>query len=94
MASVFIRHRVRDYATWKAVFDEGTEARRAQGVIAHSVHRDAADPNLVIIALRVQDLARIQERSQSENLRETMARGGVEGTPEVWFSEDVEEKRY
>jgi hypothetical protein len=94
MASVFVRHRVRDYAAWKTVFDEHESARKEYGMTGHSLHRDASDPNMLMIAIRVNDIARAQEFAQSDTLREAMMRAGVEGMPEIWFTEDLEEKRY
>jgi len=94
MASMFIRHRVADFGKWKPVFDEHEPARREAGATAHSVHRDAADPNVVILAFRVDDLARAREFVASEELRAAMERAGVVGPPEFWFTEDVEDKHY
>lgn len=94
MASMFVRHRVADYAKWKPVFDEHEEARRAYGMTAHSLHRDPDDPNVIIVALRVTDVARAKEFARSESLRSAMERAGVQGPPEIWFGEDLEDKRY
>ena len=94
MASVFIRYRFPDYAAWKQIFDERESVRREYGITGHSVHRDASDPNVIIIALRASSLPRAQEYAQSDSLRDAMTRAGVEGTPEIWFADDVEEKSY
>ena len=94
MASVFVRHRVADYETWKPIFDDHEGERRDAGVIGHSLHRDAADPNVLVIALRVNDIARAREFALSADLRETMMRAGVQDAPEFWFTEDIEEQKY
>jgi len=94
MASMFIKHRVADYAKWKPVFDEHEAMRRAGGVTGHSVHRQADDPSVVIIALRVSDLSKAKQFAGSDDLKAAMARAGVQGPPEIWFADDVEEKRY
>lgn len=94
MASVFVRSRVADFAKWKSIFDQHEAARRENGVTAHSVHRDASDPNVVIVAVRVTDLARARAFMNSDSLRSAMAQAGVQGAPEIWFTEDVEDKRY
>ena len=94
MASMFIKLRVADYAKWKAVFDENEAVRTANGITAHSLHRDADDPNVIIVAFRVSDLNRAKEFAASDELRSTMERAGVQGPPEIWFADDVEEKRY
>ena len=91
---MFVRHRVADYARWKPVFDEHEAARREHGMMAHSLHRDADDPNVIIIALRVRDVRRAKEFAASESLRSAMERAGVQGPPDIWFAEDIEDKRY
>ncbi len=94
MASMFIKHRMADYARWKPVFDEHEPLRIEYGTVGHSLHRDADDPNVIIIAFRVNDLNRAKEFAGSDDLRAAMERAGVLGPPEIWFADDVEEKRY
>ncbi len=91
MASVFIRHRVVDSAKWKPFFDDHEPARRAAGLTTDSLHREADDPNVVIIAFRASDVNRANEWISSDDLRSVMARAGVQGQPEIWFAEDIEE---
>jgi len=94
MASMFIKHRVADFDAWKKVFDEHEATRRESTVTGHSVHRDTDDPNVVTLAFRVTDLARAKDFATSDNLREIMQRAGVEGPPDIWYTEDVEDKTY
>ena len=94
MASMFIKHRVADFDAWKPAFDEHEATRRETSVTGHSVHRDVDDPNVVIIAFRVADLARARAFAESDDLRDIMQKAGVEGPPEITFAEDVEEKTY
>ena len=93
MASVFIRFRVADYDQWKASFDAAQSLREVGGVTGHSVHRDADDPNMIIIAARVSDLGRAREFYNSAELRQRMQAAGVQD-PQFTFAEDVEDKRY
>jgi hypothetical protein len=94
MASMFIRHRVADYARWKAAVDEHQATRVKAGFTGHSLHRDALDPNVIIIALRSTDVTRAQQFAASADLRAAMEQAGVQGQPEIWFGEDLEDKRY
>lgn len=94
MASMFIKHRVGDYATWKQAFDEHESARRGATITAHGLHRDHDDPNVVIVAFRATDMKRAQEFAQSDDLRTAMQQAGVQGPPEIWFADEVEDKRY
>ena len=91
---MFVKIRVADFAAWKPVFDELEPIRRQAGFTAHSLHRDAEDPNVIIIAYRVSDIAHAREYASSQDLRQAMQRAGVQGPPEFWFAEDVEDKSY
>jgi hypothetical protein len=94
MSNMFIRHRVADFDKWKLAFHEHETARRRAGFRAHSLYREADDPNVVIIAFTLSDLNRAKEFAGSHDLRLAMERAGVQGPPEIWFAEGVEDKRY
>jgi hypothetical protein len=94
MATMIVRHRVADYAAWKPVFDEHQGFRAQGGVIAHSLYRDADDANMVTMVFAVTDLGRAREFATSADLRQVMERAGVQGQPDIWFLDDVEEKTY
>jgi hypothetical protein len=94
MASVFVRLKVADYDQFKQAFDNAESFRRENGgVTGHSLHRDADDPNWVMVAARVSDLARAREFYDSDELRQRMQAGGVQDR-QLWFTEDVEDKKY
>ena len=44
-----VHHRVHDYDTWKPVFDEHEDVRRAHGEMEHRVYQDPYDPIDVVI---------------------------------------------
>ena len=52
MTTLFVRHPVRDYDTWKPVYDKLAPTRKSMGVTAATVHRDASNPNIVVITHR------------------------------------------
>ena len=89
MPSLLIRHRVADYAAWKAVFDEHELTRRANGSQGGWLFRDADDPHEVLLLLAWDDLERARLFADSDDLREAMARAGVTDRPDIWFLEDV-----
>jgi len=94
MASMFLKLAVADFDTWKKIFDENEAARRDATITGHSVHHDSDDPNVAIVAFRVNDIARGRAFAGSDDLREIMQRAGAKGPPEIWFADDVEEKTY
>jgi quinol monooxygenase YgiN len=93
-ASLVVRHRVANFEAWKKVFDEMTATRKEHGWTSHIVYRDAADPNMVTIVNRMKDVDGAKRYGGSPALREAMHKAGVQGTPEVFFLQEVEEHRY
>lgn len=94
MATMIVKHRVGNFESWKRIFDEMEGPRREHGWLGHTVLRDAADPNVVVIVNRVSDVTRAKQYGGSDALRSAMARAGVQGPPEIQFLEDAEDKRY
>lgn len=92
MVTIFIRHRVGDYAKWKEGYDNADHLRKADGIIFASVHRDPNDANVVMVVHRFHNLGDAQEFLES--VPPVMAAAGVLGKPEIWMGEDAEETAY
>jgi heme-degrading monooxygenase HmoA len=90
MPAILIRHRVRDYATWKPIFDDHGTTRQASGSQGGRLFRGAGDPNNLVILFEWDDLAKARQFAQSDDLRETMQRAGVADQPDVYFLDEVE----
>ena len=88
MAKVIVQHHVVDYDKWLAVFDEHGETRRANGATGHAISRSIADPNTIVIVNDFATLAGAQAFSVDPSLPDAMHRGGVDGAPQVWITED------
>lgn len=91
MATMFVRHKVEDYGNWKRVYDEFASTRKEKGVTGASVHRDANDPNTLVVTHQFKDLNAARAFADSEELKSAMANAGVAGPPEIWFTEDIEQ---
>lgn len=94
MATLFVRHTVKDYGNWKRVYDGFASVRKANGVTGASVYRDANDANTLIVTHQFKDLNSAKAFANSEDLKSTMANAGVSGHPEMWFGEDIESTTY
>jgi quinol monooxygenase YgiN len=94
MATMFARHKVNDYGNWKRIYDEFASVRKERGVTGASVHRDANDPDTIIITHQFKDLEAAKAFADSEDLKSAMADAGVAGPPEFWFGEDIERTPY
>ena len=51
MATLHIENNVRDFDTWKDVFDKFERFRADQGVRSYQLYRRAEDPNQVVVDL-------------------------------------------
>ncbi len=93
-ATMFVKHKVRDYKTWKPTYDGLGSVRKREGVTAASVHRDANDPNTIIVTHQFKDMNAATGFANSSELKSAMANAGVSEPPEIWFSEDIEHTSY
>jgi hypothetical protein len=89
VTTIYVRHPIEDYPTWRQAFDEHEAKRREYGLSVRSVQRNVDRPLEIIITLDAEDLARAREFTESADLRTAMMKAGVVGRPEVWFAEDV-----
>lgn len=92
MTTLVIRHKVKDYGSWKRVYD--AYDRKGDGCTRASVHRDAADPSVVVVTERFGDAKAAKAHASSGKLKAAMGEAGVQGAPEMWFLEDVEDVGY
>jgi hypothetical protein len=94
MAKVIVQHHVADYGRWLPVFNENEAVRRQHGATGHAIGRDAADPNTIVIVNDFATLEGAQAFSKDPSLPAAMARGGVEGAPQVWIVEETDARAY
>ncbi len=88
MPYLLVKHRVADFAQWKRVFEANGPAARAGGLELLHVLRDAADPSMVFVFCRVDDLNKAQAFTQAGQAADSAKRGTVIGTPEGWWLND------
>ena len=94
MTKVIVQHHVADYDRWLPVFNEHEAVRRQNGATGHSISRDVADPNTIVIVNEFATVEGARAFSQDASLPAAMARGGVEGPPQVWIVEESEARTY
>jgi quinol monooxygenase YgiN len=86
-----ITHAVENYETWKRAFDAHAGARRAAGITATHINRDAEDPNLLSVYLAGTDAAQLKAFLSSTDLMATMRAAGVKGPPHIAAITPVED---
>ena len=82
---LLVRHKVRDFSSWKPGYDAPLPKRAAAGLTEKYLLRGAHDPNEVILLFEAQDLKRAQAFAESADLKETMRKVGVVDQPDVYF---------
>jgi hypothetical protein len=87
MGMLVVHHRVQDYDAWRPVFDNHVRAQLAAGLTHPRVLRSADDPNAITVIFDDMDTGKAKAFAASKELKETMMRAGVVGTPEVHFLE-------
>ena len=92
MATMIVRHRVADYDKWKRAYDNADWLRKENGITLASVHEDESDPNTIIVIHQFEDMEGLKQFAAA--LSPIMKEAGVEGKPEIWIAEDIEEVAY
>jgi hypothetical protein len=85
MALVIVRHKVKDFAAWKQVFDAHAPARGAAGLSNTRLYQSVDDPSEVVILFDTDDIAKAQQFIGSADLKSAMTAAGVIDKPDVFI---------
>jgi quinol monooxygenase YgiN len=81
MATIIVKHRVKDFDAWLPFFEKHADARRAATCTSARVFRSVDDPNHVTVVFEVSDPAKFQALGASSDMRAILEQSGVIGTP-------------
>ena len=87
MATLFVRHRVADYAKWRKVYNDFDTERRGMGVNSYGVYKLDGNPNDVTIYHEFANMETAKAFAGNPKLKETMQAAGVQGAPDIWFAD-------
>lgn len=79
------RHKVANFAKWKASYDEHDSLRLANGIHSYVIGRGVEDSNMVLVAVKVDDMDKAKAFAKDPSLKKAMQKGGVAGTPTFNF---------
>jgi hypothetical protein len=88
MAQLLIKHKVKDYPSWKKVFDGFIETRRASGEKSYKIMHPENDGNDLLAIFEWDNLENAKKFVGSSELKQSMSNAGVIGQPEVYFLEE------
>jgi hypothetical protein len=79
------RHRVSNFAKWKASYDAHDSLRQVNGLHSYVIGRSVEDSSMVLVAVKADDMARARAFAKDPSLKQAMQKGGVLGTPQFTF---------
>jgi hypothetical protein len=74
------KHKVSNYAKFKAAYDAHDSARLANGIHSYVIGRGLQDSNMILVAEEVDDMAKAKAFAKDPGLKKAMQKGGVTGT--------------
>ena len=89
MATVAVLHKVNDYDTWRAAFDEHGKVRRFHGCTGERVLREGDDDLNILVLTEWPTMDAAHAFASDPSLADAMQRAGVAGPPRIEFFEGV-----
>jgi hypothetical protein len=81
-----VTHKVNNFTKWKASYDAHDSMRLVNGIHSYVIGRGVgADSNRVLVAVKVDDMAKARAFAKDPSLKAAMQKGGVTGTPTFEF---------
>jgi hypothetical protein len=83
---MYIRHEVADYVAWRKAYNAFDATRRKLGVTGQAVYQSVDNANDVTVTHDFKTAEKAKAFASSPDLKTTMEKAGVKGTPQVWFT--------
>ncbi len=87
MPTLFLKHKVASYDTWRPAYDGHLSKRNEAGLKEIGVYRESKDPNTLLIAWATDDVNKARTFISSPDLKTRMKEAGVISEPVIWISE-------
>ena len=81
-----VRHKISKFAKFESSYDAHDSLRLANGLNTYVIGRGVADSNTVLVALKVDDIAKAKAFSKDASLKKAMQQAGVVGAPTITFT--------
>ena len=89
MATLFVRHKVKEFGAWKTAYDAFDAERKTMGVTQHGAYEADDNPNDVTVFHKFDNMDAAKTFAGSAKLKEVMESAGVVGAPDIWFTNEV-----
>jgi hypothetical protein len=78
---IVVRHKVKDYEKWKVGYEGHDSVRMKYGIHNYVLGRGVKDSNMVLVALKADDLEKVNTFYKDGSLKVVMQKAGVLGAP-------------
>jgi hypothetical protein len=78
--------KVKDYNTWRTGYDGNEKSRLSAGITNGRVFRSVEDPNDLVVLQDAADVAKARSWLGSDDMKATMQKSGVIGSPTICFA--------
>jgi quinol monooxygenase YgiN len=85
LPAFILHHRVADFDSWLAGYDDADEIQKANGIIGHAANRSLDDPQMVTIYHQAESFDTLRSFLDNPDLQAAMEKAGVISEPEVTF---------
>ena len=89
MTYLHVQHKVRDYVSWKSVFDKFIDTRRASGEKSYLIMHPDDNPNNLVLLFEWDSAKHARDFLQSPELKKAMQDAGVTEIPEAHVLKEV-----
>ena len=87
---LIIHHKVRDYAKFKANFDDHKLMRKSGGEKSYQLYHKENDPDDLVLLFEWDNMENFQKFAQSKELQQAQAEAGLVDQPEIFVLEEIE----
>ena len=84
-----IKHKVANYGKWKPAYESHDSVRLSYGLHNYVVARGTDDSNLVMVALKMDDVNKARELAASQGMKDRIKKAGVTGPVSIDYLESV-----
>lgn len=83
---MIVTHKVADFEKFQASYDEHDSIRLANGLHNYVIGRGVDDPNMVMVVVKADDIAKAKAFAKDASLKSAMQKAGVTGAPAISFN--------
>ncbi|MDN3655396.1 hypothetical protein QWZ08_07160 [Ferruginibacter paludis] len=80
---MIVTHKVANFTKWLASYDAHDSLRLASGIHNYVIGRSMQDSNTVMVAVKIDDVAKAKAFSKGPGLKQAMQKSGVIGAPSI-----------